>query len=196
LLPSAVHLPPLDCAVMAQNAEKVGGLCNPQRCMDIFVNRIWISFVPRALVGPMVVALGACAHVDVQDMGNGQHSLTTISSSGGFSGSREEAIERANDWCAKSGAQAVIGASTTRRPSDSMASTAAASSSAAPRPDRRASETGTLVEARGETVPLTFIVQERRRALGGLCQAAHAQGCARSSNHSASGTPEVFHVDL
>jgi hypothetical protein len=54
------------------------------------------------------LGLGSCTHQGVQDMGGGQHSLTAVSRSGGFSGSHEEAIEQANEWCAKSGLQAII----------------------------------------------------------------------------------------
>jgi hypothetical protein len=54
------------------------------------------------------MALGGCAQPAVQDMRNGQHSLTATAPSGGFSGSHEEAIERANDYCARSGQQAVL----------------------------------------------------------------------------------------
>jgi len=50
----------------------------------------------------------SCAHLEVQDMGNGQHSLSAVASSGGYAGSHEEAVERANDFCRKSGQQAVI----------------------------------------------------------------------------------------
>lgn len=53
-------------------------------------------------------ALGGCTHQAVQDMGGGQHSLTAVSRSGGFSGSHEEAVEQANEWCAKSGLQAIV----------------------------------------------------------------------------------------
>lgn len=55
-----------------------------------------------------MVALLGCAQPQVQDMSNGQHSLTATAPSGGYSGSREEAIERANEYCARSGQQAVI----------------------------------------------------------------------------------------
>lgn len=55
-----------------------------------------------------LLLLGACAHVEVQDMGNGRHSLTATADSGGVPGSREEAVEEANDFCARSGQQAVI----------------------------------------------------------------------------------------
>jgi hypothetical protein len=51
-----------------------------------------------------------CAHspVAVQDMGNGQHSLTASSESGGLEGGRESAVERANAYCDRSGQQPVI----------------------------------------------------------------------------------------
>lgn len=52
--------------------------------------------------------LAACEHQPaVQAMGNGQHSLTATSSSGGYYGSREEAVEQANDFCGKSGQRAI-----------------------------------------------------------------------------------------
>lgn len=54
------------------------------------------------------VALPGCAPESVQNLRNGQHSLTATAPSGGHSGSREEAIERANAYCARSGQQAVI----------------------------------------------------------------------------------------
>lgn len=62
----------------------------------------------RTLIGLVTVALTACAHVGVQEMGSGQHSLTAVSSSGGYSGSHEEAVEQADAWCARSGQQTVI----------------------------------------------------------------------------------------
>jgi hypothetical protein len=62
------------------------------------------------LVFAAAVLLSGCAHNDVQDMGHGQHSLTASSAfGGGYSGSREEAIQQANSFCARSGEQAVIG---------------------------------------------------------------------------------------
>jgi hypothetical protein len=52
--------------------------------------------------------LAGCEHQPlVQDMGGGQHSLTATSSSGGYYGSREQAVEQANDFCEKSGRRAV-----------------------------------------------------------------------------------------
>jgi hypothetical protein len=48
-----------------------------------------------------VLLLAGCAHVEVRDLGDGRHALTAVSPSGGFAGSHEEAVERANDFCAK-----------------------------------------------------------------------------------------------
>ena len=65
----------------------------------------------RALAAPAVlVLLMGCAHapVQVQDMGNGQHSLSATSESGGVEGSREAAVERANAYCDRNGQQPVI----------------------------------------------------------------------------------------
>jgi len=61
---------------------------------------------PTALAATMLLA--GCAHQPpVQDMGSGQHSLTASSSTAGYYGSREEAVEQANDYCGKSGQRAV-----------------------------------------------------------------------------------------
>ena len=56
-----------------------------------------------------LVLLAGCTHLAVQDMDNGQHTLTATADSGGVSGSHEEAVEQANDYCGKNGQQAVIG---------------------------------------------------------------------------------------
>jgi hypothetical protein len=48
-----------------------------------------------------------CAHSNVQDMGNGRYSLTATASSGGYTGSHEEAIEQANEFCRGRGEAAV-----------------------------------------------------------------------------------------
>ena len=54
------------------------------------------------------LVLMACEHQPpVQDMGKGQHSLTASSSTAGYYGSHEEAVEEANDYCAHSGQRAV-----------------------------------------------------------------------------------------
>jgi hypothetical protein len=55
-----------------------------------------------------ILLLAGCTHVQVQDMGNGQHSLTATAPSGGFDGSHEEAIEEANDFCHRAGQQPLI----------------------------------------------------------------------------------------
>jgi hypothetical protein len=52
--------------------------------------------------------LSGCEHpLPVENMGGGQHSLTATSSSAGYYGSREEAVEQANDYCGRSGQRAV-----------------------------------------------------------------------------------------
>ena len=62
----------------------------------------------KAVLVTVVALLAGCTHAPVQDMSNGQHSLSATAPSGGFDGSREEAIEAANDFCQRSGQQAVI----------------------------------------------------------------------------------------
>jgi hypothetical protein len=62
----------------------------------------------KAVLAAIAALLIGCTHSRVQDMGSGQHSLSATAPSGGFDGSREEAIEEANDFCHKSGQQAVI----------------------------------------------------------------------------------------
>jgi hypothetical protein len=53
--------------------------------------------------------LAGCAHTShVQDAGNGVHSVTASANWGGYTGSREETIAQANDFCAKSGQTAAI----------------------------------------------------------------------------------------
>ena len=47
--------------------------------------------------------LGGCAHTShVQDLGNGMHAVTASANWGGYTGSREETIALANDFCRKS----------------------------------------------------------------------------------------------
>jgi hypothetical protein len=50
-----------------------------------------------------VLVTGGCAHTDVVDMGSGCYSLTAAAPSGGYGGSHEEAIERANKFCGRHG---------------------------------------------------------------------------------------------
>ena len=56
----------------------------------------------------MLVLVG-CAHSShIQDLGNGMHSVTASANWGGYTGSREETIAHANDFCAKSGQVSAI----------------------------------------------------------------------------------------
>jgi hypothetical protein len=55
-----------------------------------------------------LVLLAGCHRLNVQDLQNGQHSVTATSPSGGYSGSREETIELANEYCDKHHQQAVL----------------------------------------------------------------------------------------
>ena len=50
-----------------------------------------------------MLLLAGCAHTShVQDLGNGMHAVTASANWGGYTGSREETIAQANDFCAKS----------------------------------------------------------------------------------------------
>ena len=60
-----------------------------------------------ATLATILLAVG-CSHADVRDAGNGMHSVTGTAAWGGYTGSHEENIEQANDFCSKSGQQAVI----------------------------------------------------------------------------------------
>jgi hypothetical protein len=56
-----------------------------------------------------ILALAGCAHTShVQDLGNGMHSVTASANWGGYTGSREETIAQANDFCGNSGQTAAI----------------------------------------------------------------------------------------
>jgi hypothetical protein len=55
-----------------------------------------------------LLMLAGCHHPQVLNMQNGQHSITATAPSGGFSGSREQAIEQANDYCAHAHQQAEL----------------------------------------------------------------------------------------
>jgi len=56
-----------------------------------------------------MLALAGCAHWShVQDLGNGMHSVTASANWGGYTGSREETIAYANDFCGKSRQMAAI----------------------------------------------------------------------------------------
>ncbi|HET7757519.1 MAG TPA: hypothetical protein VI195_10850 [Steroidobacteraceae bacterium] len=53
--------------------------------------------------------LGGCAHTShVQDLGNGKHAVTASANWGGYTGSREETIAQANEFCGKSRQTAAI----------------------------------------------------------------------------------------
>jgi hypothetical protein len=53
--------------------------------------------------------LAGCAHTShVQDLGDGKHAVTASANWGGYTGSREETISLANDFCGKSGQTAAI----------------------------------------------------------------------------------------
>lgn len=62
----------------------------------------------RSAVAVAVLPILGCAHVAVRDLDHGRHALTAVASSGGYSGSHEEAIEEANEFCAHSRQTAVI----------------------------------------------------------------------------------------
>lgn len=53
----------------------------------------------KVILASMLVLAG-CAHSGhVQDLGNGMHSVTASANLGGYTGSREETIAQANDFC-------------------------------------------------------------------------------------------------
>jgi len=51
-----------------------------------------------------VLLLAGCSHSsgNVRDAGNGRHSITASANWGGYTGSREEAIAQASEFCARS----------------------------------------------------------------------------------------------
>ncbi len=56
-----------------------------------------------------VLLLAGCAHTtQVQNLGNGMHTVTASANWGGYTGSREETIAQANEFCGKSGQTAAI----------------------------------------------------------------------------------------
>jgi hypothetical protein len=62
----------------------------------------------KVVASVAVLALAACAHTAVQDLGSGRHALTAMSPSGGYYGSHEEAVEEANAFCARASQQAQV----------------------------------------------------------------------------------------
>ena len=65
-----------------------------------YLVRIGLGFAGLALV------IG-CTHLDVQNLGRGRYSLTATAPSGGFYGSREAAVEEANEFCKRQSETAV-----------------------------------------------------------------------------------------
>ena len=60
-------------------------------------------FLATALV------LAGCTHTsNIQDVGNGMHAVTASANWGGYTGSREDTITQANDFCAGSDQRAAI----------------------------------------------------------------------------------------
>ena len=62
----------------------------------------------RSAFAVAVSLMLGCGHVAVRDLGDGHHAVTAVAPSGGYSGSHEEAIEEANDFCGHSRQTAVI----------------------------------------------------------------------------------------
>jgi hypothetical protein len=56
----------------------------------------------RAVTLCGIVALVGCGHVPVQELGDGRYSLTVVTASEGYAGSHEQAVEEADDYCARS----------------------------------------------------------------------------------------------
>jgi len=63
----------------------------------------------KSVIVISVRLLAGCAHTSqVQDLGNGMHAVTASANWGGYTGSREETIAQANEFCDKSGQTAAI----------------------------------------------------------------------------------------
>jgi hypothetical protein len=63
----------------------------------------------KSVILTSLLLITACAHSShVQDLGSGMHAVTASANLGGYTGSREETISQANDFCAKSGQTAAI----------------------------------------------------------------------------------------
>ena len=55
------------------------------------------------------LVLAGCAHTShVHDLGDGKHAVTASANWGGYTGSREETISLANDFCGKSNQMVAI----------------------------------------------------------------------------------------
>jgi hypothetical protein len=55
-----------------------------------------------------VLALIGCSHVHVQELGDGRYSLTVVTPSAGYAGSHEQAVDQADEYCARSSQSAVV----------------------------------------------------------------------------------------
>jgi hypothetical protein len=66
-----------------------------------------LALKPALVLCAACAAAAACTHLDVQDLGHGRYSLTSTAPSGGFYGSREAAVEQANEFCRRHGEAAV-----------------------------------------------------------------------------------------
>ena len=63
----------------------------------------------KSVILTSMLLLAGCAHTsDVQDLGNGMHAVTASANWGGYTGSREETIAQANDFCGDSDQTAAI----------------------------------------------------------------------------------------
>jgi hypothetical protein len=63
----------------------------------------------KTVILASMLLLAGCAHTShVEDLGNGTHAVTASANWGGYTGSREETIAQANDFCDKSGQTAAI----------------------------------------------------------------------------------------
>ena len=63
----------------------------------------------KSVIVISLLLLAGCAHTShVQDLSNGMHAVTASANWGGYTGSREETIAQANEFCDKSGQTAAI----------------------------------------------------------------------------------------
>ena len=63
----------------------------------------------KTVILASMLGLAGCAHTShVRDLGDGKHSVTASANLGGYTGSREETIAQANDFCGKSRQMASI----------------------------------------------------------------------------------------
>lgn len=62
----------------------------------------------RAAASLALLLLAGCSDLKVDDLADGRHALTSTSPSGDYYGSREEAVDRANEYCHRYKQTAVI----------------------------------------------------------------------------------------